>query len=105
VFSRILQSFIRSYQLLLSPMLGHHCRFTPRCSDYALESFRRFNIAKASWLTLLRLLRCHPWHEGGNDPVPEMISPAPTKHTKACTTEVFNGQSAINDGNATKTKP
>jgi putative membrane protein insertion efficiency factor len=64
---------IRTYQRLLSPLLGQRCRFYPSCSQYAIEAIDRFGTLKGSWLSLRRLSRCHPLHPGGLDPVPEKI--------------------------------
>ncbi len=61
---------IRLYQILLSPLIGHCCRFFPSCSQYALSSFKRFGFFRGMFLTASRLLKCHPYHEGGFDPVP-----------------------------------
>ncbi len=61
---------IRVYQLTLSPLLGGGCRYVPTCSNYAAEAIRRHGVARGSWLGLKRLLRCHPFHRGGFDPVP-----------------------------------
>lgn len=61
---------IRGYQLVLSPVLPGSCRFSPTCSCYALEAFRRHALARALRLTARRIGRCHPFHPGGNDPVP-----------------------------------
>lgn len=61
---------IRGYQRFISPLLGPHCRFTPTCSHYAIIALKRFGLIKGSWLTLKRVLKCHPLHEGGDDPVP-----------------------------------
>jgi uncharacterized protein len=61
---------IRAYQVLLGPLLGGHCRFTPTCSHYALEAFRLHNPLRAAWLTIRRLARCHPAGGQGYDPVP-----------------------------------
>jgi putative membrane protein insertion efficiency factor len=62
---------IRGYRYLLSPWLGSHCRFYPSCSSYALTAVERHGALRGSWLAVQRLLRCHPWHDGGVDPVPE----------------------------------
>ena len=64
---------IRTYQYLLSPWLGTQCRFTPSCSYYAIEAIDRYGVIKGLLLSLKRLARCHPWHVGGHDPVPERI--------------------------------
>ncbi|EDU61529.1 conserved hypothetical protein YidD [Providencia stuartii ATCC 25827] len=61
---------IRGYQLAISPLLGPRCRFNPTCSNYGIEALRRFGMLKGSWLTAKRVLKCHPLHAGGDDPVP-----------------------------------
>lgn len=66
-----LRLLIRIYQLTLSPLLGPRCRFYPSCSNYALRALQVHGLFKGSWLTLRRLARCHPWHEGGVDHVHE----------------------------------
>jgi putative membrane protein insertion efficiency factor len=68
--SRLLIVLIRVYQVVLSPLLGPTCRFSPSCSHYACACLREHGAARGSWLTLRRLLRCHPWHPGGFDPPP-----------------------------------
>jgi putative membrane protein insertion efficiency factor len=68
--SRILIACIRVYQYALSPYFGHQCRFTPTCSHYAVEAISRHGPVRGSWLAGKRLSKCHPWHEGGFDPVP-----------------------------------
>ena len=62
---------IRGYQRWISRVLPPSCRFTPSCSEYALEAIERHGIARGSWLALARILRCHPFHPGGHDPVPD----------------------------------
>ena len=61
---------IRFYQLAISPWLGPSCRFTPTCSHYGLEAFKKYGVFKGFWLTVKRIARCHPWGGQGYDPVP-----------------------------------
>ena len=61
---------IRAYQLVISPVLGPRCRFYPSCSSYAVEALRTHGPLRGTWLASRRLLRCHPWNDGGLDPVP-----------------------------------
>jgi putative membrane protein insertion efficiency factor len=61
---------VRAYQLLLSPVLGGQCRFTPSCSTYALQALRAHGAMQGSGLAAWRVLRCNPWCQGGHDPVP-----------------------------------
>ena len=61
---------VRAYRLLLSPWVGHSCRFQPTCSAYALEALERHGAVRGSWLTLRRIGRCNPWGGSGYDPVP-----------------------------------
>lgn len=69
---RLLLGLIRLYQLLLSPLLGTNCRFQPTCSNYASQAIKRFGALKGGYLSFRRLIKCHPFHEGGYDPVPEI---------------------------------
>jgi putative membrane protein insertion efficiency factor len=68
--SSVLVAFVRWYQRCVSPLLGPHCIYTPTCSAYAIEAIERYGAAKGLWLAVRRVLRCHPFHEGGYDPVP-----------------------------------
>ena len=76
----VLVALVRGYRLLLSPWLGSSCRFTPTCSAYSLQALEQHGAAGGTYLTLARLMRCHPWCEGGHDPVtgkiekPEFLS-------------------------------
>lgn len=70
----ILLAVIRLYQYLFSPWLGKNCRFYPSCSFYAKEALNKHGALKGSWLAMKRIGRCHPWHEGGHDPVPNAKS-------------------------------
>lgn len=70
---RLLTAFIRSYQVVLSPVLGQHCRFTPSCSHYAILAIERYGSVHGGWLAIKRIGRCHPWHPGGEDPVPDRL--------------------------------
>lgn len=64
-------ALVRAYRFFLSPWLGSGCRFEPTCSRYALGALERHGAATGSYLTLRRLARCHPWCDGGHDPVPD----------------------------------
>jgi uncharacterized protein len=68
--SRLLVALIRAYRYLLSPWWGRSCRFTPTCSEYAIEAIERHGALRGGWLALRRIGRCHPWRAGGFDPVP-----------------------------------
>ncbi|MDX1733981.1 MAG: membrane protein insertion efficiency factor YidD [Halioglobus sp.] len=73
---RLLIFLIQCYKAAISPLLGNHCRFHPSCSSYAQEAIATHGAVKGTYLAIRRLLRCHPWHEGGVDPVP------PCSHTE-----------------------
>ncbi|HAQ50894.1 MAG TPA: membrane protein insertion efficiency factor YidD [Gammaproteobacteria bacterium] len=62
---------VKLYQYIISPLLGPRCRFSPTCSQYMIDAIQRFGVIRGLILGLRRLLRCHPWHIGGHDPVPE----------------------------------
>jgi len=69
----LLVYLLRAYRYAVSPMLGNNCRFHPSCAAYALEAIERFGAGRGTWLALRRVARCHPWHPGGHDPVPDGI--------------------------------
>ncbi|MDA8365251.1 MAG: membrane protein insertion efficiency factor YidD [Gammaproteobacteria bacterium] len=69
---------IRLYRYAISPLFGDHCRFYPSCSHYAQDAIAAHGAMKGAWLAVRRLLRCHPWHPGGHDPVPP-CTPHPAK--------------------------
>ncbi|BBD54294.1 Putative membrane protein insertion efficiency factor [Planktothrix agardhii] len=66
----LLITLIKGYRLLISPLFPPVCRFHPTCSQYAIEALETFGIIQGSWLALKRILRCHPYHPGGYDPIP-----------------------------------
>ncbi|MDR7096558.1 membrane protein insertion efficiency factor YidD [Hydrogenophaga laconesensis] len=68
-----LLGLVKGYRLLLSPWLGSGCRFEPSCSLYSIGALERHGALGGSYLTLRRLVRCHPWCDGGHDPVPAEI--------------------------------
>ena len=71
---------LQVYRYLISPLIGHSCRFYPSCSHYAQIAIKRYGACRGLYLTVRRLLCCHPWHIGGYDPVPSPpVSKLPTK--------------------------
>ena len=68
----VIIAILRAYQLLISPLLGYHCRFYPSCSSYALTAIDRHGVIRGGWMAVRRVCRCHPWHPGGIDLVPEV---------------------------------
>ncbi len=67
----IAKLLIRVYQLTLSSIIGRSCRFHPSCSNYAMECYNKFSFLKATKLSFFRVIKCHPWNEGGIDNPPE----------------------------------
>lgn len=67
----LVMAAIRAYQIAISPLLPRSCRFYPTCSAYALEAVGKHGASRGVWLSARRIARCHPWHAGGIDPVPE----------------------------------
>lgn len=66
----VLLLFIRAYQFAIRPLLAGSCKFIPSCSEYAVEALQRHGPWRGAWLSVRRVLRCHPWSRGGFDPVP-----------------------------------
>ena len=73
---KFLVLLLRFYRLSLSSFLGYNCRFYPSCSQYAIEAIECHGALWGTWLALRRILRCHPWHPGGVDPVPKVTEKA-----------------------------
>ncbi len=73
--SQIAIGIVRAYQWLLSPVLPMSCRYHPTCSHYACAAISRHGALRGGWLSVMRILRCHPWRAGGFDPVPERFTP------------------------------
>ena len=71
---RTLVAALRVYQVVVRPTLATHCRFIPSCSVFSIEAIERHGAPQGIWLTIRRLARCHPWHPGGYEPVPETRS-------------------------------
>ncbi|PIP92818.1 MAG: membrane protein insertion efficiency factor YidD [Bdellovibrio sp. CG12_big_fil_rev_8_21_14_0_65_39_13] len=68
--NKLFHFFIRCYQLFISPVLGGRCRYYPTCSQYSIECFKSFPFHKALWYSILRIFSCHPFSNGGFDPIP-----------------------------------
>jgi putative membrane protein insertion efficiency factor len=77
----VLIALIKGYRLLISPLFAPTCRYQPTCSQYAIEAVERFGAIQGSWLALRRILRCHPFHPGGYDPVPSKPNAACCDHS------------------------
>lgn len=73
IMQRLLMGVVKGYRLFLSPWLGSACRFEPTCSAYSLQALELHGAAAGSYLTVRRLVRCHPWCDGGHDPVPPQL--------------------------------
>jgi putative membrane protein insertion efficiency factor len=81
--TRLLLWLLKAYKLAISPYLGRNCRFYPSCSEYAMQAVQTHGPLKGSLLAGARLCKCHPWHAGGYDPVPDTPAQgkAPTPHS------------------------
>ena len=73
IFTYILIKIIKWYQFLFSPLLGNSCRYFPSCSEYSIQSLKTFGFFKGLYLSLKRILSCHPWSDGGFDPVKKQL--------------------------------
>jgi putative membrane protein insertion efficiency factor len=70
IFLQLFLILIRAYQYIVSPVLTPACRFYPTCSNYAYQALAQYGLARGSYLALKRVLKCHPFHSGGIDPIP-----------------------------------
>ncbi|WP_080929717.1 membrane protein insertion efficiency factor YidD [Xanthomonas albilineans] len=75
VIARALIVLLRLYKHFISPLLGPRCRFVPSCSAYAMTAIARYGALRGGWMAVCRVSRCHPFHPGGFDPVPDPTTP------------------------------
>ncbi|HVT21400.1 MAG TPA: membrane protein insertion efficiency factor YidD [Mycobacteriales bacterium] len=83
--ARAIVGLLHVYQRWVSPLFAPHCRYYPSCSSYAVTAVTRYGALRGGWLAVRRLARCHPWHPGGVDPVPErsdVAGPTPERRTR-----------------------
>ena len=73
ILTNILIKFIKGYKFIISPLLGQSCRYLPTCSEYSIEALKKFGLIKGTFLSIKRILSCHPWGKGGFDPVKKEI--------------------------------
>ena len=74
MIKKIVVTLIKGYKMFISPLLPPSCRYQPTCSTYAIQAVERFGVIQGGWLAIKRILRCHPFHPGGYDPVPHKHS-------------------------------
>tara|TARA_B100000902_G_scaffold384551_1_gene424855 strand:+ start:516 stop:755 length:240 start_codon:yes stop_codon:yes gene_type:complete len=73
VLTQIIIKFIKGYKFLISPLLGDTCKYLPTCSEYSIEALKQFGLIKGVFMSIKRILSCHPWGKGGFDPVKKEI--------------------------------
>jgi putative membrane protein insertion efficiency factor len=73
ILTFILIKLIKGYKFLISPLLGHSCRYLPTCSEYSIEALKQFGLIKGTFMSIKRILSCHPWSKGGFDPIKKEI--------------------------------
>tara|TARA_Y100001970_G_C14046300_1_gene756513 strand:+ start:36 stop:275 length:240 start_codon:yes stop_codon:yes gene_type:complete len=73
ILTYILIKIIKTYKFLISPLLGHSCRYLPTCSEYSIEALKKFGLIKGTIVSIKRILSCHPWGKGGFDPIEKQI--------------------------------
>ena len=73
IFTNIIIKFIKIYKFLISPLLGNSCRYLPTCSEYSIDALKTYGFFKGIFLSIKRILSCHPWGSGGFDPVKKEI--------------------------------
>ena len=73
IFTYILIKFIKIYKYLISPLIGPSCRYLPTCSEYSIEALKTYGFVKGLLLSFKRIMSCHPWGNGGFDPVKKEI--------------------------------
>lgn len=95
----VLKALVRAYQLMISPYFPPSCRYTPTCSHYAIQALDKHGALKGSWLAMKRIGRCHPWSDGGYDPVPESDTYADRNQTETTTPTENRQQPTVNDPN------
>ena len=69
IFTNILIKIIKGYKYLISPLFGNYCRYLPTCSEYSIDALKEFGLLKGSFVSVKRILSCHPWGNGGYDPL------------------------------------